>query len=159
MVFAASSATATTFDDVTIEELARASDIVVLGQVELVDCHDQGPAGQSGIHTRAVVRVTETLHGENERLLELWVHGGRIGDTARLVPSQATFREGERVALFLFRSRGALWLTGMGRGKWVISDSGSAAPWIRDGIVDASTGRIDVGVLRSRVLLAVSRRP
>lgn len=113
-------ATATTFTDVTIEDLARASDLVVIGRVEHVDVHPHGPAGQPGIHTRAVIQVAETLRGEHRTIVEVWVHGGRIGNRMRVVPGQATFRVGEDVALFLFDAGGGIWPTGMGRGKWSI---------------------------------------
>lgn len=114
-------ASATTFADVTVEDLARASALVVIGRVEHVDVHPEGPAGQPGIHTRAVIQVEETLRGEHRTILEVWVHGGRLGDRMRVVPGQASFRQGEHVALFLFAAGGGLWPTGMGRGKWLMA--------------------------------------
>ncbi|MCZ7685888.1 MAG: hypothetical protein M5U28_46885 [Sandaracinaceae bacterium] len=120
-VLAPASATrATTFEDITLEQLAAASDLVVIGRVEHVDVHPTGPGGQPGIHTRAVVQVAETLRGEHRTIIEVWVHGGRLGDRVRVVPGQATFRAGEEVALFLFEAAGGLWPTGMSRGKWVL---------------------------------------
>jgi hypothetical protein len=115
---------ATTFDDATIEELVRASDVIVRGRVEAVVVEPNGPSGQRGIHTRAIVRVDETIRGDARELVEVWVHGGQLGRRMRVVPGQATFREGEEVVLFLFEAGGGLWPTGMGRGKWVREPSG-----------------------------------
>ncbi|MCC6876674.1 MAG: hypothetical protein IT378_20390, partial [Sandaracinaceae bacterium] len=125
LLLAASAASATTFDDITVEELTRASDLVVLGRVERVDVFVQGPGGQPGIHTRATIRVEETWRGEAQDIVEVWAHGGVLGDRMRVVPGQATFRVGERAVLFLFRAGGGLWPTGMGRGKWILGPSGS----------------------------------
>jgi hypothetical protein len=125
-----SRAHATTFVDVTIEDLARASDLVVVGRVEHVDVLPQGPAGQPGIHTRAIVQVAETLRGEHQTIIEVWVQGGRLGDRMRVIPGQAQFRVGEDVVLFLFRAGDGCWPTGLGRGAWrsIASDPGSFAP-------------------------------
>ena len=43
------SAHATTFTEVTIDDLARASDLVVIGRVEHIDVNPRGPAGQAGV--------------------------------------------------------------------------------------------------------------
>lgn len=128
-----STAHATTFAEVTLEDLARASDLVIIGRVERVDVHPHGPGGQPGIHTRAVIQVAETLRGEHRTFLEVWVHGGRVGNRMRVVPGQATFRPGEHLTLFVFESGGGFWPTGMGRGKWTMASS--TEPNIPAGVV------------------------
>lgn len=155
-------ATATTFTDVTIEDLARASDLVIIGRVEHVDVHPHGPAGQPGIHTRAVIQVAETLRGEHRTIAEVWVHGGRIGNRMRVVPGQATFRAGEDVALFLFDAGGGLWPTGMGRGKWNIQPGNlPLRPGHRDGLRLSSATGTSMEELRVAVASAgaAGRRP
>lgn len=110
---------ATTFVDVTVEQLAAASDLVVLGRVEHVDVSPTGPSGQAGIHTRATVQIRDSYRGANvSTLLHVWVQGGQLGDHARVVPGQARFQVGETYVLFLFEQRGALFPTGMARGAW-----------------------------------------
>lgn len=79
-------ASATTFVDVTIEDLARASDLIVIGRVEYVDVHPQGPAGQPGIHTRAVIQVSETLRGEHRTIVKR--HGRRRPYTGFRYPTR-----------------------------------------------------------------------
>lgn len=44
LVAVAQPARATTFEDVTVEDLARASDLVVMGRVQDVDVHALGPS-------------------------------------------------------------------------------------------------------------------
>jgi len=109
---------ATTLLDASVERLTRASERVIVGHVERVTVHAHGPGGQPGIHSRALVRVTETWRGEAEPFVEVWVQGGELGSRRRVVSGQARFSAGETVVLFLFSGGGALWPTGMGRGKW-----------------------------------------
>ncbi|MBX3271619.1 MAG: hypothetical protein KF729_15240 [Sandaracinaceae bacterium] len=127
-------ARATTFADVTVDELVAASDLVVVGRVLTTDVLPEGPAGQPGIHTRARVRVDETLRGPGYTVVDVWVQGGRLGDRLRVVPGQATFRAGEDVVLFLFRAGGGLWPTGMGRGKWTPEPGSPGAIHPRDAL-------------------------
>lgn len=151
VALATTPASATTFADLTVEELARASDLVVVGRVETVEAFPVGPAGQPGIHTRAVVQITETLRGDARALVEVWVHGGRLGDRIRVVPGQATFRRGEAVTLFLFQAGGGLWPTGMGRGKWVRSDAGWIPSTPTTTGTHSHTGWLSAAELRGRV--------
>jgi hypothetical protein len=127
LVTHASPVAATTFDDVTVEDLARASDLVVLGRVRELRVQAHGPNGQPGIHTRALVEVEETWRGQPRAIVEVWVHGGQLGNRLRVLPGQATFQRGERVVLFLFEAGGGFWPTGMGRGKWTVRGA-TAAP-------------------------------
>jgi hypothetical protein len=147
-------ARATTFDERTIEELAAASDLVVAGRVATVEVYPHGPAGQHGIHTRALVHVRETLRGAPQQLVEVWVHGGRLGDRMRVVPGQANLREGEELVLFLFGAGGALWPTGMGRGKWIIGGNAgnpSVQPAVRDQLQLGAQAPITLAGLRAIV--------
>jgi hypothetical protein len=66
-----------------------------------------------------------------------WVHGGELDRRMRVVEHQAKFAEREEVAVFLYLdSKGALWPTGMERGKWRLvrdRDRVSLAPTIGAG--------------------------
>lgn len=147
-------ARATTFDEATVQRLRASSDLIVLGRVERVEVFARGPAGQPGIHTRATIRVGETLRGEDRDTVEVWAHGGRLGRRMRLVPGQASFRAGERVVLFLFRAGGGLWPTGMGRGKWPVDGEDARAsvrpPRVEGSPVDERT-TISLSDLRALV--------
>lgn len=110
------SASAATFADVTAADLVRAGDLAIIGRVEQVDAHPAGPTGQPRVHTRAVIQVGETRRDEHRTLIEVWAQSGRIGDRARIVSGQATFRADEDIALSLFEAGGGLWPIGMARG-------------------------------------------
>ena len=118
-----------TFDEITLEELARASDVIALGRVVRADVLPYGPNALPGIHTRVELAVDEWLvtDGEAAPTVAFWVHGGRLGDRMRVVTGQARFVVGEEALVFLFRNEaGALWPAGMERGKWRI-ERGDAA--------------------------------
>lgn len=149
-------ATATTFAEVTLEDLARASDLVVIGRVEHTDVLPHGPGGQPGIHTRATIQVAETLRGQPRTIIEVWAHGGRLGDRMRVVPGQATFRPGEHVALFLFDAGGGLWPTGMGRGKWTVEHDGLLAHPGEQGQLRLTNARASLSDIRTAVTRAHS---
>ena len=120
-------ASATSHVDVSPEALAEMSDLLLVGTVTAVNTFPHGPSGHRGIHTRVSIRVHEVLKGPAAPAVTLWVQGGRLGARLRFVPGQARFSSGERVLLFLFDDGSGLWPTGMGRGKWLMSD-GLATP-------------------------------
>lgn len=149
-------AAATTFEPITVEELTRASDLVVLGRVERVEARMGGPSGQPGIHTRARIAVHETLRGTAPSHVDVWAQGGRIGNRIRVVQGQATFCRGEEIGLFLFESGGGLWPTGMGRGKWSVEPEGPTWPTVP--LVPGTSGPVlGLAELRTRVRAADER--
>lgn len=115
----ATTADAVGFVPTTLEDLARSSDLVLIGRVERCDVLPEGPHGLPGLHTRVRLGVTEALAGARTNAETLWVHGGRLGRRVRRVSGQAKFEVGEELVVFLFRDpQGALWPSGMARGKW-----------------------------------------
>lgn len=122
----AAPARATTFDHITVEQLTQRSELVLHGRVLETRVYPAGPNRLPGIHTEVVLAVDEALKGAPDSVVRFWVHGGRIGDRMRVVHGQATFEAGEEVVVFLFRNEaGALWPTGMGRGKWSVRQTPS----------------------------------
>jgi len=132
-----------------VEQLARVSDRVVLGRVTRVEALPEGPGGEPGIHSRITCQVaqqasrrTGSAHIGADETVTFWVHGGSLGNRMRVVEHQAQFRAGEEVAVFLYENQsGALWLTGMERGKWTIQglDKRIFAPEVR-GLAAGSAG-------------------
>jgi hypothetical protein len=132
---------ATALPPITLEELARQSDRIVLGDVRNVTAVPYGPNGQSGIFSRVTLRVDASLPATDGSAIAFWVHGGRIGSRMRRVIGQARFSIGERVAVFLRRGPSVegsqrdapLWPTQMARGKWLRSwDHGT--PYVRPSV-------------------------
>lgn len=120
---------ATTFTDLTLEDLAKESEIIVLGRVVATDVEPVGPRNQTGIHTRVTLAAEEYLQGPETSLVTFWVHGGRLGNLMRVVPGQARFRVGERVLVFLTDvGGGILFPAGMSLGKWEWRDGRALPP-------------------------------
>jgi hypothetical protein len=114
-------ASATTMRQASVEELARASDAVVLGRVAWVDARLEAIAGRRGIYTHVGLEVSEWLKGRGDATVELVVHGGRVGADVARVHGQARFHPGEEVVVFLFEGGGVRWPTAMSQGKWRVS--------------------------------------
>lgn len=116
-------ARATTMRRASVAELARASDLVVIGEVVGAVPVRREVNGHRGIYTMVRLRVDEFWVGEGREVvedLEFVVHGGRVGDDLARVHGQASFALGERVVVFLFRGGEVLWPTGMSQGKWCV---------------------------------------
>lgn len=139
---------ATTQRATTLEELAHASDVIVRGTVIDVVVHSTGPGGRPGIHTEVRIGAEEFLAGAPVSVVTLWVHGGRIGNRARVVAGQARFEVSENVVVFLFDAGGgALFPTGMAQGKWRADDRAVISP---------QGGAIALSELRTRTAALVS---
>ncbi len=138
-------ARATTFTDTTVEELARASAIVVRGRVVDTSSYPVGPGGLPGIHTRVELAAHDYLVGTPVSSLWFWVQGGDHAGFRRVVAGQATFEVGEDVLVFLTEvSEGVLFPTGMARGKWSVHEAiGGGPPLARPALDLAATPRHD----------------
>lgn len=112
------------------QELARASSLVVVGDVEEVKSHwsDDGRR----IVSRATVLVREVVRGKTvDKRITVEYPGGEIGDLGMRVSDVAPVTKGEKVLLFLSdreerRSGPVRGLTGKGQGKYTIGADGIA---------------------------------
>lgn len=136
LTFLASSSRATVLPDWGLDEIVRASDVIVKGTVREVEIENAG--GQ--LITRLHVDVDETLLGKRRTSVVVWQHGGtRGGKTAvtSRVKGDVTLQEGDRVVLALFKeTSGAapdpakgetetLRIVGLSLGAWAIDDDES----------------------------------
>ena len=92
-------ASAVAVGDVSIEELAHGSDVVVRGMVRTLESRlvDEGRR----VVTLVDVAVLEDYTGENEQMVQVLVPGGVYGDLVQTVSATPAFFEGEEVVLFL----------------------------------------------------------
>jgi hypothetical protein len=112
------------------EELARASDIVVMGEIESVDpmWSNDGTA----IVTRASLVIAEVIRGKaSQQRIAIEYEGGEIGDVGMKVSDSALLIKGERVLLFLKpdknRKDGKVHrIVGKGQGRYTIGEDGIA---------------------------------
>ena len=87
----------------SIAELTTRAEIIVLGTVSFIA--SDWNLNRTAIETRIDLKVEETLKGTvNHAKISFYQLGGVVGDTASSLGEAATFVEGERVAIFLFKN-------------------------------------------------------
>ena len=97
----AASASQTYSGLLSVEQLARRADVVVVGDVaSAVGAWD---AARRDIHTRIELTVAETLKGTPASKLAFTQVDGQVGDQITTVAGAVTFETGERVLVFLER--------------------------------------------------------
>jgi hypothetical protein len=112
---------------VSVEELARGSDVVVRGRVSRVSSF--WTADGARIMTVAELSPSETWRGTTPGPVQVLVPGGVVGDIGQRVDGAPTFATGEEVVVFLWRSgEGAFRVRGLAQGKFtVVADAARPA--------------------------------
>ena len=114
----------------TTEQLTKASQTVIMGQVENVTF--QWSQGGRSIVTRATVAVDEIIRGNlNENQVIIEYEGGEVGEIGLKVSDAPSLMKGENVILFLETkndTRGGLIrkIVGKAQGKYSIGADGVA---------------------------------
>lgn len=112
-LLAVAPARATTYaEKLDLDELSSRAERVVIGEV-LATRYD---ATGAGIWTVATIRVTETLRGRPEPVVEVRVPGGRVNDMELTVAGAPRLIEGYQVLLFLDGEH----VVGLGQGAFVV---------------------------------------
>ncbi len=107
----------------TYDEMAAASDKVVLGTVSARSSHW---GDDSRIYTDILVYPDVTLKGDDEGAVLVQALGGTVGDTTMTVSDGPEFPQGERLILFLKRDGGHFVVTGRAAGSIAISSAQAA---------------------------------
>jgi hypothetical protein len=109
----------------TVEELARASSLVVRGTVEGQECR----VGADGprLYTFVEIRVAEALKGAPVSRVSVRVPGGVLGPRGQRVAGAAAFADGDEVVVFLSPAGEGHQVTGMAQGKFAVR-GGEARP-------------------------------
>ena len=107
--------------NISIEELARKADTIVLGTVtqQASAWDDQHTA----IHTDVTVEVEQVLTGLPGEVVTLRVLGGVVGGVGMGTSNDATFRVGERVIVCLDTNAVPNTVVGMQQGKFTVEDN------------------------------------
>lgn len=119
-----SPAGATTLLQLSTEQLARRADIILVGRVILEPKSFQGKGGR--IYSKIDVTVDEYIkvssEWEDEHQVEIEQLGGTLNGNTTYVPGMPTFRQKEKVLLFLRREAdGGKWgVVGLAQGKFEI---------------------------------------
>lgn len=133
-----------------LAELARESDVIVLGRIVSTRVEPRGPGGAPGIHTAVTISNPESIKGDTGSSVEFWVQGGKLGGRLRRVVGQATFTPGQEALVFLKSSESnALLPTRMGLGKWTL-EAREGATWVVSG--SEHLDRVTLSIARDAVL-------
>ena len=104
----------------SIAELAKRSDVIVLGTVSFIA--SDWNLNRTAIETRIDLKVEEIFKGRvDDGKVSFHQLGGTAGEIASSVGEAASFEEGERVAVFLLKNnRDGLQLVGSFQGKFLV---------------------------------------
>ena len=120
-ILATSPASATTVKQMTLRDLAKHSNAIVLAQVEDASARYES---NKEIYTYVTLRVLEPVKGPKaDAIITIRQLGGVVGDIASVVPGTPTFRKGEEVVVFLTKNdaSGHPWVMGLQQGKYTVS--------------------------------------
>jgi hypothetical protein len=130
----------------SVEELARASDLVVRGRV--VSTVARWSEGR--IYTYAEIEVVSSVRGKAQGRVIAVTPGGVVGDLGQRVDGAATFIKGEEVVLFLERPDGGKYrVSGLGQGKFAVQGKQARPDTAR---LDFVATQVRVGERRSEAM-------
>jgi hypothetical protein len=104
----------------SLEELARKADTIVLGTV--MQQESAWDAEHTAIYTKVTLAVERVLVGSPMQTVTLQVAGGAVGGVGMRTSNDAVFREGERVIVCLDTSAVPGSLVGLQQGKFLVQD-------------------------------------
>ncbi len=119
-VLTAGLASATTVTKMSLRDLAKKSDAIVLARVE-----DETARYDSNkeIYTYITLKVLEPVKGPKaDAVITIRQLGGIVGDIASVVPGTPKFTRGEEVVVFLTKNdaAGYPWVMGLQQGKYTV---------------------------------------
>jgi hypothetical protein len=133
-LFVASFAAATTVEKMSLRDLAKKSDAIVLAKVE--DASARYDANKE-IYTYITLRVLEPVKGpKKDATITIRQLGGTVGDIASVVPGTPSFKSGEEVVVFLTKNdrAGYPWVMGLQQGKYNVSTDEKGLKSVRNEI-------------------------
>jgi len=138
----ASLAGATTVQKMTVRDLAKKSESIVLARVE--DETARMDEGSKEIYTYVTLRVIEGVKGSKrndnaksknaDELITIRQLGGTYGKYISVVPGMPTFQKGEEVVVFLSQKdrAGYPWVMGLQQGKYSVSTDDNGFKQVRN---------------------------
>jgi hypothetical protein len=142
-LLSASYAAATTVQKMSLRDLAKKSDAIVLARVE--DETARYDANKE-IYTYITLRVLDPVKGpKKDELVTIRQIGGTVDNIASIVPGTPTFKKGEEVVVFLTGRDGAgyPWVMGLQQGKYSVTADEKGEKHVRneiDGLVLVAPG-------------------
>jgi hypothetical protein len=121
LVLAVGSAAASTVIGLSVEDQARLSSLVVVGEV----VGQRGVIHETqGIETAVTLRVTDVLKGDVRRGEAVTFHtrGGEVDGEISQAVGEAQFRNGQKVLVFVESVDGRLYNLGLSMGAWDVNE-------------------------------------
>jgi hypothetical protein len=112
------------------EELTKASDLVIVGEVENVEA--QWSKDEKTIFTSVYIVINNIIKGaKKQAIITVEYEGGEMGDIGLQVSDQSSLIKGEKVILFLKSGKskkdGFIYnIVGKNQGKYLIGEDGVA---------------------------------
>jgi len=107
-------------EKLSIEEKIKRADAIMMGTVEYMQSQWEEANGGKRIFTYVYIDVEQYIKGIGERLVEIKVPGGKVGEITEWVSDTPQFTPGEKVILFL--KPGFFRIVGWYQGKYTVKD-------------------------------------
>lgn len=142
-------ANATTVQKMTVRDLAKKSETIVLARVE--DESARQEAGSKEIYTYITLRVLDGVKGSKangnskkptaDEFITIRQLGGTVGNLISVVPGMPTFQKGEEVVVFLSAKdqAGYPWVMGLQQGKYTVTTDSDGFKQVRNDVDGLST--------------------
>ncbi len=132
-VLAAGSASSAVMERLSLDELARSADLVVIGTVVSRASRHDAPPRADRIVTDVVVRVDRSIRGESAGEVVVTVPGGEVDGRGQIVTGAPVLHPGEEVVLFLHPARATVVgprraIVGFSQGLFVVHRERPGAP-------------------------------
>jgi len=140
ILVSAITATATTVQKFTLQELARKSSTIAMARVD--DAYSAWDQSHKEIYTFYTLQVLDHVKGmKGETTITLRQLGGVVGNIESIVPGMPSFRKGEEVVVFLTQkdAAGYPWVMGLQQGKYTVVTDASGKKSVRNELSDELT--------------------
>jgi len=129
----AQTALATTVQKLTLQELTKKSDSIVMARVD--DAVSSWDAAHKEIYTFYTLSVLQAVKGsKGTTTITLRQLGGTVDNIASVVPGMPTFKKGEEVIVFLTQkdAAGYPWVMGLQQGKYTVTAGKNGVKTVRN---------------------------
>ena len=135
-LLAAQAAFATTVQKLSLQDLTKRSDSIVMARVD--DAVSAWDAAHKEIYTTYTLQILNAVKGrKGESTLTLRQIGGTVDNIASIVPGMPSFKKGEQVVVFLTQkdAAGYPWVMGLQQGKYTVIER-DGAKYVRNDLTD-----------------------
>jgi len=129
----AQAALATTVQKLSLQELAKKSDSIVMARVD--DAVSSWDAAHKEIYTFYTLSVLQSVKGaKGTTTITLRQLGGTVDNIASIVPGMPSFKKGEEVIVFLTQkdAAGYPWVMGLQQGKYSVTTGKNGVKMVRN---------------------------